>query len=184
MSHGIYIIIGFGEEALPAPVAEHCRWRTMRLPISICVALLLIAFMSGCGTKDLQFTQGQGCWETTTELPDSPFGQSKLKIQVFNERIPTSPPRRDQLALIQRVRESLPKLMPVVVQKLTGYDEDLKAPKVFREQLVEPSICLFSPEENPSHAWSLTVERPSHGSAFGYHLEFVEMEFKEIWAGD
>jgi hypothetical protein len=156
----------------------------MRLPLSMSVALLLITFMSGCEKKELQFTKGEACWETTVELPDSPFGQSTLKIQIFNERIPTPPPRPDQLALIQRVRDSLPKLLPIVVQQLVEYDEDLKDSKVFRKQLVTPSISLFSPEENPSRSWSLTVERPSHGGAFGYHLEFVEMEFKDIWAGD
>src|SRR5689334_5946739 len=95
----------------------------IRLPVSAFVALFLIPFMSGCGSKVLQFTEGQACWESATDVPGGPFAQSQVKIQVFNERIPTPRPRQDQLALIQRVRDSLPKIMPVVVQKLGEYDE-------------------------------------------------------------
>jgi hypothetical protein len=166
--------------------AALCRFGngTLRLVASPLGASLLITLIIGCGSKELQFRKGEACWQATTKLANTPFKVPTIKIQVFNERMPTPPPRPDQLALIQRVRESLPKLVPIVIQKLGEYDEDLKDPKMFREQLIEPSISLFSPDETPSHTWSFTIERPSHGAGLGYHLEFVEMQFKEIWAGD
>ena len=156
----------------------------MRLPISTLLALLLLTLMNGCGKKDFQFTEGNACWETTTEFPQGPFGKATIKIQVFNERLPTPRPRRDQVALIHRVVEGLPELMPVIIQKLAEYDEDLKDPTVFREQLVQPAICLFDPDEQPSRSWSFSVERPSFGESFVYVLDFVDKEFKEIGAGD
>jgi hypothetical protein len=134
------------------------------------------------------------------DYPASPFSTSAFRIQVFTEdppskvwvdgdtlhteRSPRPPIRDDQHTLISRIVSWLPDLIPQISRRLADYENDLAAPKVFRTELAEPSICLFSPEENPSRSWSFTVERPSLGFAFGYHLEFIENQYQRIWAGD
>src|ERR1051325_10534282 len=139
--------------------------------------------MSGCANRDLQFSYDRSLWqwEARTQISGSPFFNGTAKIQIVGDEKPLRP---DQLALVQRVIVWLPELMPQIVKQLAEYDKDLKDPKILREQLAGPSICLFELDERPSRSWSFTIERPSHGSAFGYHLEFVDKEFKEIWAGN
>jgi len=150
---------------------------------AIIISILLITFMPGCADRDLQFSYDRGLWqwEARTQISGSPFSNATVKVQIVGDEKPLRP---DQLALVQRVIGWLPELMPQIVKQLTDYDKDLKDPKILREQLAEPSICLVEPDEQPSHSWSFTIERPSRGSAFGYHLEFVDKEFKKIWAGN
>jgi len=150
---------------------------------AIIISILLITFMPGCANRDLQFSYDRSLWqwEARTQISASPFSTATVKIQIVGDEKPLRP---DQLALVQRVIAWLPELMPQITKQVAEYDEDLKDPKILREQLTEPSISLFEPEEQPSRSWSFTIERPSHGSAFGYHLEFVDKDFKEIWAGD
>jgi hypothetical protein len=147
------------------------------------ISILLIAFMSGCANRDLQFSYDRTLWqwEARTQISGSPFSNATVKVEIVGDEKPLRP---DQLALVQRVIGWLPELMPQIIKQLAEYDKDLKDPKVLRDQLTEPSICLFEPDERPSRSWSFTIERPSQGNTFGYHLEFVDKEFKKIWAGN
>jgi len=163
----------------------------MRLMISMLILFLLAECVSGCRTANLHFAKGMGCWETTTTLPDSPFRTHSVGIKIYTKGgyFPR-PPRQDQLALVERVRKSLPTLLPLIVQKLGEYDKTLKDKKTLRDQLFNPSICLFDSEDEPNNAWSFAVERPdtvgdpSVGDGLVYFVKFNEMEIVDVYAGD
>jgi len=151
----------------------------------IALAIALVVIMSGCANKELQFSFAEGAWQARVKNP-TPFGAETMKIEVATDVQPEPRPTAEEVALIKRVLEALPALMPVITRELGKYDESLKDPKTFREQLKDPEICLFkvSKAPNPPGSWTFTVERPSVGSAFGYHLEFQEQNFIRIWAGN
>ena len=152
----------------------------------IALAIVLVVTISGCADKELQFSFAEGSWQAKAKNPGTPFRSDTIRIEVATDVQPEPRPTAEEVALIRRVLEALPALMPVITQELGKYDESLKDPKTFREQLKDPAICLFkvSKAPNPPGSWTFTVERPSVGSAFGYHLEFQEQKFIRIWAGD
>jgi len=157
---------------------------TRSFAASLLGVLFLIAIMPGCKKKELRFVFRENAWEATTKQPGTTFSAHSIRIALDRDEIPPLPVRADELALIHRIINSLPELLPLIAQKLGEYQKDLKDPAIFREQLLDPCIYLFPPDEKPRHSWSFTVERPAVADAYGYHLEFNEKDFKEVWAGD
>jgi hypothetical protein len=141
------------------------------------------------GKHGLRFSYSQWYpqWEASVELPASPFGQTTLEIEVSGGTA-WEPVTEDELALIDRILDSLPDVLRLVIAKLKEYDdwnESLQDPKVFRETYNQPSICLLDRDEHPRRSWTFVVERLAFdGDAFGWHLKFIEMDFQEIGAGD
>ena len=150
---------------------------------AVVISLCFVVIMPGCANHNLQFRYDRSNWqwEAQTQFPSSPFSADTVKIQIVGEEKPLRP---DQLALVERVFGWLPELLPQIIRHLGEHDEELKDPAAMRTQLTDPSISLFEPDEQPSRSWSFVVERPSQGTSFGYHLEFVDKEFQTIWAGD
>src|SRR5688572_26568225 len=104
----------------------------------IALALAFVVTMSGCAgcaDRKLQFAFEEGAWQAKVKNPGTPFSAQTIRIEVATDVQPEPRPTAEEVALIQRVLEALPALMPVITQELGKYDETLKDPKTFREQL-------------------------------------------------
>ena len=134
------------------------------------------------GKHQLRFSYNQRFpqWEATIELPCSPFQQPILKVIVvgpLGNRV-----TEDQLALIDRILDRLPELIPFVVSKLR-WDSSFEDPMDFRDHFTKAHIWLSEQEEHPRRSWTFVVEKlDDEGDAiWGIYFEFNEDEFQEMW---
>ena len=91
------------------------------------------------------------------------------------------PVREAQVRLLRRILPALPTLVPKAEAELTAYDAEAKETK-FREALRSVELWLPAKPDSDLH-WTLVVERTDMPD-FGYHVEFVDLDFREVWAGD
>jgi hypothetical protein len=138
------------------------------------------------GKHQLRFSYSQWYpqWEAIIEPPSSPFQQQTLKV-IVNRGSAWEPVTEDELALIDRILDRMPDLIPFVVSKLVEGDSSCEDPRVFREYFTQAHIWLSERDEHPRTLWTFVVEKlDEEGEViFGTHLEFSGDEFQEIWAG-
>ena len=138
------------------------------------------------GKHDLRFTfsQWDRVWETSIPLPESPFGQDTLKV-VVEDGTAWDFVRDDELALVDRVLDWLPELLPVIIQKLRAQHESLEDAQAFRKVFNQASIWLSDRDERPRKSWTFVIERLAfEGDNFGVNLRFIEKDFQDMFAGD
>ncbi|MHC4250107.1 MAG: hypothetical protein ACYS9X_13345 [Planctomycetota bacterium] len=85
---------------------------------------------------------------------------------------------------MEGVVTALPDPMPVIVASLQRYEEDLEDGEVFSKELRSPGLLFDLESLRSAEEWTFTIERPSYGPVFGYHVAFVDFVFKGVWAGD
>ncbi len=158
---------------------------------SIAFIVLLSILVSSCGTGALHFEKNFGYWEAVTKVTDSPFRTNTIAFQIHTAGgVFLEPPTQDQFALAKRVRKSLPRLLPLIAQRLQAYSDDLKAKDALTEKLFNPTVCIDSDDPKPQSIWSFTVDcpdtpgDPSVGDGLVYIVKFNEMEIIDVYAGD
>ncbi len=137
------------------------------------------------GKHQLRFAYSQWDeeYEATTKLASSPFGRSILKIQVRGTAWDLI--TEDELALIDRVLDSLPELLPLISAKLREWLDPSDDSKAFRKFFKQASICLDDRGEHPRRSWSFIVERLGfEGDNQGWVFKFTDNELQDVFAGD
>src|SRR3954463_9293717 len=134
--------------------------------------------------SDLQFTPHEYGWEAP--LPNAPrlFGHP-ISIDIHPRSVPTDPPTlppisEDQAALAQKILLHLGAIIERVEAELIAYIK--KWEPNFQQLVCDPNIWLNC-ETNDGESWTMIVHRTDNPD-FGYHAEFRNAEFIELWAGD
>jgi hypothetical protein len=134
--------------------------------------------------SEFSFTPGEYGW--TGRFPNGPyhlFGK-EIGLEIHTRQIPQDPKilpeaTKNQTALVCRIASNLPAILKRSEAELTAYNQE--SDPTFLEFIRHPHVWLDCERDAP--LWTFVVGRADNPD-FGYHLEFSDSEFLEIWAGD
>jgi len=119
-------------------------------------------------------------------FPDSHrfFGQ-QIGLEIHTRLTPREPKvlppvSANQAGLVRKIAAELPTLIPRLEQEFTTYNQ--KFDPDFQGFITHPHVWLSDKSEDGA-SWAFVVERTDNPD-FGYHAEFRNVEFIELWAGD
>jgi hypothetical protein len=106
-------------------------------------------------------------------------------LEIHTRRIPNEPKvlppiSPNQAVLVKKIARALPLLIKQLEQEFIIYNQEFDPD--FREFLTHPHVWLDA-EAKDKTTWTFVVERIDNPD-FGYHAEFKDVEFVELWAGD
>src|ERR1700720_1526278 len=133
---------------------------------------------------EFPLTASEYGWSALLPSSHNFFGQ-QVGLEIHTRLTPSEPKilppvLPNQAVLVRRITGALPIIIKQIEQQFITYNQ--KFDPDFKEFLTHPHVWL-SAEHNDEALWTFVVERTDNPD-FGYHAEFINVEFIELWAGD
>jgi len=124
-------------------------------------------------------------WKGTFPRGDYKLFGKVVSVDIETRQTPNNPMKLPNISqaqekLIHEIAVNIPSILEIVEHKLTQFNKEHD--REFYRFIDTPHVWLNSEEDN-GKSWSFVVGR-SDNPDFGYHLEFENQKFIEIWAGD
>ena len=142
---------------------------------------------------DLNFTENDYGWVTILPKSSGLFLGKQIKVDLSTRVIPTKPeilpaPHEYQKELLRKILPELSTILKKCKKEFLGYYEETCSEEFLTEHIDIPGISIsidqdedYNPVPKSDEEWSFIIEFKE--SDIGHHLEYVGLEFKEIWAG-
>ena len=143
--------------------------------------------------NDFNFKEDDYGWVATLTESSGLFLGKQIKIDLSTRVIPTKPeilpaPHTYQKELLKKILPELPTILQKCEKEFLGYYEGRCTKEFLEEQIDFPKISLsvdqdedYNPVPMDGEEWSFVIEFKESG--VGHHIDYIGLEFQEIWAG-